>query len=305
MRRARWAALAALWVAACGETAEENPLARAQAECAGGALEACRVVLESADADAPSRAAALTQRGWGKLADGDPSGAQGDFRAALDLDASNAHAVLGRATILAESGQLDAAMPFVERVIASGAYVAEAQTIKGRMAFARGDLDGAASAYEAALRADGRYAPAHAGRGLVKQVRGEHDGAIADFSAAIDHDPTLASAHAGRCWSRMRINGDLAAARRDADAAVAAAPRAIDGQLCLGLVALRTQDWERARLAYDAAVQLEPGNPMALFGRGVARRRAGDSAGTRDINQARDFDQHIREEFFDLGVRTY
>jgi hypothetical protein len=50
---------------------------------------------------------------------------------------------------------------------------------------------------------------------------------------------------------------------------------------------------------------VEPGNPTALFGRGVARRRGGDGDGSRDMNQARDFDHHIGEQFDRLGVRTY
>src|SRR5688572_32962430 len=151
MRRMRWAvALAALSLAACGETAVD-PLAQAEADCASGELGACSVVLESTESNPVSRAVALTQRGWFKLSEADPSGAQADFRDALNLDATNMRAVLGRATILADSGQLDAAAPFVERVIASRTYVAEAQTIKARMAYRRGDLNGAAQAYDAAV----------------------------------------------------------------------------------------------------------------------------------------------------------
>ena len=57
--------------------------------------------------------------------------------------------------------------------------------------------------------------------------------------------------------------------------------------------------------AFDAALAVEPGNPTALFGRGVARRRSGESAGREDMNQARDFDGHIGEAFDEWGVETF
>jgi Flp pilus assembly protein TadD len=97
----------------------------------------------------------------------------------------------------------------------------------------------------------------------------------------------------------------MAQARADADAAAAADPRNVQGQLCRGLLQLRAGEWAAARSSYEAALAVAPGNPSALFGRGVARRRSGDNEGREDMNQARDFDSHVARSFEDLGVDTY
>ena len=94
-------------------------------------------------------------------------------------------------------------------------------------------------------------------------------------------------------------------ARNDAEAAVTADARQVDAQLCRGILQLRGGEWENARHAFEAALAVEPGNPTALFGRGVARRRSGEGAGREDMNQARDFDSHIGEAFDEWGVETF
>jgi len=68
---------------------------------------------------------------------------------------------------------------------------------------------------------------------------------------------------------------------------------------------LREGEWGNAKTSFEAALAVESGNPIALFGHDVARRRSGDNDGTDDMNLARDFDGHIGQQFDDLGVRTY
>jgi Tfp pilus assembly protein PilF len=142
----------------------------------------------------------------------------------------------------------------------------------------------------------------------VKQAQGDADGAMADFSAAIAIDPQFADARAGRCWLALRQQReprDDAQAREDADIGVTQAPRNTEAQTCLGILQLRAGEWANAEASFDAALAMEPGDPIALFGRGVARRRGGEGAGITDMNQARDFDRHIGEKFDQLGVTTY
>lgn len=66
-------------------------------------------------------------------------------------------------------------------------------------------------------------------------------------------------------------------------------PRNVEGQLCRGVLQLREGQWADAKTSFEAALAVESRNPIALFGRGVARRRSGDNAATQDMNQA-DFD---------------
>ena len=299
---------AAFALAACGEL---DPLAAARAACANAASEAeaqinaCTTLIDSGELGQSERAIALANRGSARSEAGDVTQALRDFEAALAADDQNMHATMGRASILIESGQIDAAQPLVERLVASGGGD-NAHFLAGRIAAQRGDVAAALAAYDAAIAANARFAPALANRASLKQARQDYGGALADYDAAIAINPQLTPALAGRCWTRvLQEDGDIARARADGDAAAAGDPRNVNGQLCRGLLQLRASEWAGAQASYEAALEVEPGNPAALFGRGVARRRAGDGAGREDMNQARDFDQHIAQRFDDLGVRSY
>ncbi len=300
---------AALALAACGES---DPLARARADCADGEsnLEAqiasCTALIESGELGDPERSIALANRGSARGEGGDVTAALRDFEAALAADGDNMHAIMGRASVLIESGQTDAAEPLVRRLVASGEYVSGAHFSLGQIAARRGETAAAIAAFDAAIEAEPRFARALEARARIKQQQGDHAGALADYDAALEVNPQLAPALAGRCWTRvLRQDGDLALARADADAAAQADPRGANGQLCRGLLQLRAEEWEGARLTYEAVLEVTPGDPNALFGRGIARRRAGDNAGSEDMNQARDFDRHIAQTFDQLGVRSY
>ena len=290
-----------------------DPLARARADCANDALpasaqaNACGALIEGGDLTGADRASALANSGAAHARAGDTRSALRDFAAALAVDDSNSRALEGRANILIRSGQFDAAEPLVERLVAGGGG-AHAHLMQGEIAAGRGDYQAAVEAFDAALSEDGHNAVALAGRARMKVALEDNDGAMTDFDSAIGIDPHLADARAGRCWLALRLNRDPAndgRAREDAEAAVNLAPRDFNAQTCLGILQLRAHQWDGAKAAFDAAVAIRPGDPLALFGRGVARRRGGDGAGLTDMNQARDFDHHIGERFDQLGVATY
>lgn len=311
MKRGHWllgASLACVLVAC----EEPDPLAGVRAACANAEseaearIEACGTLIASGTLSEADRAAALAHRGSALYEAGDAEGANADFRAALAVDEANTDAMLGRALVLVDSGQLDAAEPLAQRLIEAGAHLSQAHLIVGDIALRRGDIGAATEAFDRAIEADARNAEAFAQRARTKIGNEDPVGALADYDAAIRINPQLSPAYAGRCWVRvLQEDGDLAAARRDADEAASLDPRNVQGQLCRGLLQLRAEEWDSARDSYNAALEVEPGNPQALFGRGVARRRGGDRAGTEDMNLARDFDRHVGEWFDERGVRTF
>lgn len=288
-----------------------DPLLDARAACvesgeAEARINACTALLESGELGASDRALAYAGRGEALAEAGDVTEALRDFAAALESDPQNIMAVKGRAAILIESGQLDAAAPLVERLLESGESAAEANYLNGRIMLARGDLDEAITAFTRAIDEDSRYADAYARRAAAKQRQRDYAAALVDFDEAIAINPQLAPALAGRCWARVLMEADdLSQARTDAREAVEIDPRLVDAQLCKGLLHLRNDEWTEARAAYEAALAVEPGNPAALFGRGVARRRSGDDEGRDDMNRARDFDERIARTFEEYGVRTF
>lgn len=300
----------AMALAACEQRAD--PLAEARRTCADERAEseartnACTTLVDSGVVEVAERAEALAHRGDATREAGDVTGALRDYNAALESSADLMRAVAGRAEVLIESGQLDAADPLVARLIESGEFPARAHFYAGEIARLRSDLPAATAAYDRAIQADDRHYMAFAERGRIKQSYEDYGGAIEDYDRAIAINPQYAPALAGRCWSRvLKDDGGLDQAREDANRAAEHAPRLVQGQLCRGLLQLRAGEWEGARTSYEAALEVEPGNPNALFGRGVARRRGGDRQGVQDMNQARDFEPHIARAFEELGVRTY
>ena len=303
------AGIALLVLAACEPP---DPLAEARRTCvneraeAEARVEACSAVLESGEVSAADRAAAYSNRGDATYEAGDVTAALRDFRAALDADANAMLAVKGRATILVESGQLDAAEPLVRRLVESGEFAAEGHYLTGVIAQQRGDIEGATQAFSASIEADRRFAPAYAQRAAIKERQRDYAAAMADYYEAVEINPQYAPARAGRCWTAVLMEDtNMGRARQDADAAAEADPHYVPGQLCRGLLQLRAGEWADARVSYEAVLEVEPGNPSALFGRGVARRRAGDNEGIEDMNRARDFEEHVGRRFEDMGVATY
>lgn len=312
MRRFIWLGAAMALMAAACERTPADPLAQARAACGAGETEpgarvsACSTLIDSATLTDAERTIALANRGGAYQARGEVTAALRDFQAALALDGENMLAVLGRASILIESGQLDAAQPLVERLRASGRYAANAHYLEGEIMLRRSDAVGAIIAFNHAVEEDGHYARALWGRARAKHRLGDQAGALADYDAAIAADSDLAAAYAGRCWVRLeQEEGDLSRARADADVAARSDPGNVEGQLCRGVLQLRAGEWDAAKTSFEAALEVAPGNATALFGRGVARRRGGDNAGREDMNQARDFDRHVGERFDRMGVRTF
>lgn len=201
--------LAGIVAVALGACAKPDPLAEAREACGGAAVEteakiaACSELIESGKLDEANRSIALSNRGAAYDEGGDVIAAKRDFEAALKADSANMRAVRGRASILIASGQLDAAEPLVDQLLASGELGDVAHYLKGEILSRRRDAPGAIAAFDAAIAANQRFAQAFASRGRVKQGENDQAGALADFDAALAINPQLSPALAGRCWARV------------------------------------------------------------------------------------------------------
>jgi tetratricopeptide (TPR) repeat protein len=295
----------ALALGACDRTETVDDSARClSAEEAEAKIEACTVAAQNESLTPEQRSVAFSTRGDAYDESGDVTAALRDYGSAIELDGENPGALLGRGRILLASGQLDAAEPVLRRAIElhqSG----EANELMGQILVRRGEFSEAITLFNAALDHEPQSATALTGRARAKQRLGDLQGAANDYDQAIRADGNLAEARAGRCWLDLNEDRELVRARQDADAAVVADARNVEGQLCRGVLQLREGEWANAKASFEAALAVESGNPIALFGRGVARRRSGDNAGREDMNLARDFDGNIGGQFDDLGVRTF
>ncbi|GAN00047.1 hypothetical protein U91I_03710 [alpha proteobacterium U9-1i] len=298
-----------LALAACEPPRPQDPSARLAAECADQRSEAaareaaCSQLLDTAGLEDAMRAEALANRGDIRRSAGQPTQALADFNAALAIAPEQSTAQLGKAAILIDSGQLDAAKPLVEAVIERGEILGQAHLVRGNLRARWGDISGAVEDYDAAIAADGRLAAAYAQRGATKQGYEEYGPARQDFDRAISLESGNAVARAGRCWNRLLQAQGAGDARNDAEEAVRTDAGSLTARLCLGMSALKQEDWTAALAAYEAAVALEPGNAEALYGRGVARIRSGHRReGNDDVDLAQRFNSQADARFRALDV---
>jgi tetratricopeptide (TPR) repeat protein len=141
-------------------------------------------------------------------------------------------------------------------------------------------------------------------RGVFYFNLGEYDHAIADYSRAIELDPTQGLAYNNRCLARAVAGKDLVDALADCDRALKLMPTNTDVRNTRGLVYLKLGDPAIAAAEYDLALAADPNDPIALFGRGLARIKDGETAkGEQDQAAARALMPGIERAFSVYGIQ--
>ncbi len=157
--------------------------------------------------------------------------------------------------------------------VASGEEAGLLRALEAVAATARGELDAATAAAREAVS----LAPEAAGPRLawsyVRQARGDLDAALADLEIArrLAPDSPLVRARAAEL---AFMRGELRTARREAEAARASGDTAL-ARIASGFVELAASRPRAALAHFQAARTLDPGNPGALLGLGLARIRLG------------------------------
>jgi TonB family protein len=139
-------------------------------------------------------------------------------------------------------------------------------------------------------------------RGIVYAKSGQPALAVRDFAAA-RATATSATALNSICWRKATAGVALDTALAECDAAVAEArnqPNMIDSR---GFVLLRLARYQEAIACYDRALRIQPNAATSLYGRGLAKRRHGQSEeANSDIRKALLLDAHVAERFADYGL---
>jgi len=246
----------------------------------------------------------MTRKTWAALAGAamivtaplmTPAAAQ--FQAQIAWCANRAHNFgrdiqIGGCTTLIESGKL------------KGKPLAWAYNNRGAVYKSKGNLDAAFADFGQAIALDPTYAAAFYNRGSANDDKGDHEHAIADFDAAIRLDPNSADAFTGRCAARAEAGTDLQQALADCNHSLtlrAKDPFALDSR---GFTFLRLNQFDSAIADYSAALKLDPKLASALYGRGLAKQKKGDSAGGQtDMAAANLLQSDITDEFAGYGVK--
>ncbi|WP_406280629.1 tetratricopeptide repeat protein [Embleya sp. NBC_00896] len=247
------------------------------------------------------------------LARGERAAAFPVLRRALAADPRHVTANLTLGTLHDEDGDFAAAAPCFERVVAVDPEHARARFGLGRALFEQGDAERAA-VHLAAVR--GRDAAQHHLLARAYSAAGELASAEAAFAAAIEAGDDSAIAHHRQACVRLRLGrrpeaissfwrvldrveddaplaaeallfrgiayreeGDLGAARADAEAAVSALPGDPRAHYARGCVAVLEDEWQLAQREFAIATRVDPDYAPARFGLGLVREHTGDLAG--------------------------
>jgi tetratricopeptide (TPR) repeat protein len=177
------------------------------------------------------------------------------------------------------------------------------------------DFDGALQNYNLAIQWDAKNAKAFLGRCSVDITRNDFSSAIKDCGVAIDLDASDPDARNNRCWARAVIGLDARqleeALRDDCDQAVKLQPNdpySLDSRalayLKLGLLTKAIADYNKAIADYNRALSFQSDRATSLYGRGIAKKNAGNAVGgNEDIESAKAKDKSIEEEFRAYGIQ--
>jgi len=152
---------------------------------------------------------------------------------------------------------------------------------KGHVLAEQGRTQAAHKVLDQALALDPQHAWASFDRGQLLLSQGQLQEAMADFDRAVAREPNSPRFLGARCVARVvaaPARADLADCSKALEQPGPPGPALVArGQAYLGQQ--RTED---ALVDFEAALTANPNNMRALYGRGVARQRLGDSGGLDD-----------------------
>src|SRR6516162_7513679 len=136
-------------------------------------------------------------------------------------------------------------------------------------------ISGCSTVIQAGQGSPKQLATAFNNRGVVYKFKGEYDRALEDYNQAILRNPSYANAYNNRgVIYRLKVYYDRAIAYTE------------------------KQDYDRAIADFEMVLRFNAKNALALYGRGAARLKKGDSqTGSADIADAKAINPNVAEEF--------
>ena len=181
---------------------------------------------------------------------------------------------------------------------------ASALSLRASIKARRGDVAGAGADHNAAVATDPASAEVRSDRGSFLEARGRYDEALVDFTAATQINPTWANGFNNLCFVLAAyLRHDLERAQIACDRAILLDPTEAAFHDSAGLLAMRRGRWSEALTRYERAVQLAPTEAVYLYGRGIARLRTGQAAeGREDIAASTRMDAEVARTWARFGI---
>jgi tetratricopeptide (TPR) repeat protein len=260
-------------------------------------IQGCSVIIQQRLDTFETMATAFYNRGHAYYSKGQLDLALADFDQAINMKPASALTLANRGYIYLRHSQFDRAMEDFNMAIRLQPDFAPAWLGRGHANYDQGKYDIAINDYTQVIALMPSFAPAaYNDRGVAYRKQNQFARAIQDYDQAIELEPSYATALGNRCFSRTVLN-QLEAALADCTEARRldrTSPQILDN---LGFTYLKLLQPDRAIAGYNAALTLAPKTASALFGRGMARKVKGDSAGAEvDFAAAKAVQPNIADE---------
>lgn len=255
----------------------------------------------------------LTQRAKAYEQLGQLREALADVEKALGIDPSSADAQWSAAILHAELGNQDQAIAVLDKGIGQDPDNAYLPAVRGELLARFGRTEEASKSFDRSLTLmDARIREAAVGEkaGLIEQkvmilsTAGRHRHAIDVASEGLRRSVSHTGLLAARCLARAAAKLELEQGLKDCDEAAELDPERLMTAHGRGLALLQLGRWDAAVETYTKALSWEPRDSRSFYGRGIARARKGDKAGSeQDLARARRYGFATHTEFDDLGIR--
>ena len=168
----------------------------------------------------------------------------------------------------------------------------------------KGDHDSAIADYTKALSLDPTIVAAYFNRASAYRAKGDAPHAVQDLDTMIRLKPDSAEAYSNRCLIKVRANLALDQALSDCDQALKIHPNLGPTIMLRTLVLARLGRFDDVIAATGEILARDPKSAPALYVRGVARSKKGDTAGgSADMAAAAAISPKIAAGIAAYGIR--
>ena len=197
---------------------------------------------------------------------------------------------------------LEAALLDYDRAIALEPRQPDALIARARLRRQIGDLEGAIHDYNRIIELRPNTALTYSHRGQVKRKKGDLTGAISDYNRAIELNPSDASFYNNRGLARKHL-GDVAAALADLERAIELDPKLGVAYANRAEVRQAQKDVKGALADLDKAIALNPESGRLFNKRAVFKQSTGDAVGAlQDCNKAIELEPDLAEAYMNRGA---
>ncbi|WP_327589260.1 tetratricopeptide repeat protein [Nonomuraea sp. NBC_00507] len=196
-----------------------------------------------------------------------------------------------RAQLLVMAGREEEALADYTRAVEADPGYPDYYLDRGNLLYRLGRTEEALADYEAVLRLSPPFPEAYYNRSELRFAAGDLAGALADLDHTLELDPAFAPAYVNRAGLRVAA-GDHAQARDDVEHGLEIAPRDPHLLCVLGQVELAEGHLPEARIAFDQALELDPGLVAGWANRAeLAFERGDHEAALADLARALELEE--------------